>query len=164
LNNDLTFEEVLKRIDVYGRLAYGGQCVAAMAMVAAVLLFITTSIVPFVIWDDDRGEALAFWLGGWAVSVGALAGAVAFAAFCWRWSGDWITDWPGYAVGFAVAIVANIVLAWLLTSTPVPVPASFALTMAAAFAVGFVIAGNLAGVRMLDEQRDARLRAPVRRR
>ena len=37
----------MKSIDVYGRLAFGGQCVAAMAIIAGPLLFVTACIVPF---------------------------------------------------------------------------------------------------------------------
>jgi hypothetical protein len=83
---------------------------------------------------------------------------VAFAVFCWRWSGDWITEWPGYAVGMGIAAVADAVLAYMLTSTSVPVPASFAITVAAAFGVGCAVAGHLGGMRVLPDQREARER------
>ena len=66
-NTELTLEQVLKRIDVYGRLAYGGQIVAAMAILAGPALFVTASIVPFFVWDDNRGEAIFYWLAGWAI-------------------------------------------------------------------------------------------------
>jgi hypothetical protein len=63
-----------------------------------------------------------------------------------------------------IAIVADLVLAYLLTSTPIPVPASFAITIGLAFAIGCVVAGNLAGTRVLEEQREARQRSLARRR
>jgi hypothetical protein len=154
----------MKSIDVYGRLAFGGQCVAAMAILAGPLLFVTCSIVPFYVWGDNRAEALLYWLGGWAVAIGVTAGGVALGVFCWRWSGDWITDWPGYAVGFGIAGVADAALAYMLTSTPVPVYLSFAAAMGAAFTAGFLVAGHLGGMRVLAETRQQRQRAVARRR
>ena len=79
MNNDLRLDAVMKSIDVYGRLAFGGQCIAMMAMIAGPALFITASIVPFFI--DDRAEAIAIWLGGWALGIGVLAAGVAFGVF-----------------------------------------------------------------------------------
>jgi hypothetical protein len=164
MNSELQFRDVMKRIDLYGRLAYGGQIVAAMAMIAGPALFIACTILPFALWDDDRAEALAVWLGGWAIALGVTVAGAAFAVFCWRWSGDWITEWPGYAVGVGAAAVANAVCAWMLMSTPVPVPLSFALAAAGAFAVGFLVAGNLAGTQVLEETRRPGARALARRR
>ena len=123
MSSELRLDEVLRRIDVYGRLAFGGQVAAAMAMLAAPAIFVVACILPFALWDDNRGEALFFWLGGWVLAVLTEAGGIAFGVFCWRWSGDWITEWPGYAVGFAIAGAANLVLAYLLTSTPATSPA-----------------------------------------
>ncbi|MBI5283651.1 MAG: hypothetical protein HY874_01015 [Chloroflexi bacterium] len=162
--NDLRLDSVMKSIDVYGRLAFGGQCVAAMAMIAGPVLFITACIVPFAVWGDDRGAALLYWLGGWALAIAVGAGGVAFGAFAWRWSGDWITEWPGYAVGFGIAGVANGAIAYMLTSTPVPVYLSFAAAMTAAFLAGCLVAGHLGGMRVLPEQREERQRAIARRR
>ena len=105
-----------------------------------------------------------YWLGGWALAIATTAGGIALAVFCWRWSGDWITEWPGYAVGFGIASIANLVLAYMLTSTPVPIPLSFAITIGLAFAVGCLVAGNLAGTQVLEEQREARQRSLARRR
>jgi hypothetical protein len=164
VTSELRIDEVLRRIDVYSRLAFGGQVVAAMAMLAAPALFVVACILPFALWGDNRGQALFYWLGGWLLAVVTEISAIAFAFFCWRWSGDWITEWPGYAVGFAIAIVADLVLAYMLTSTPVPVPASFAIAIGAAFALGILIAGNLAGVQVLSEQREQRQRSLTRRR
>jgi hypothetical protein len=154
VNSELRFEEVMQRIDVYGRLAFGGQCVAAMAMIAGPTLFVTASVLAFTV--DERGAMLFYWLGGWATAVGLVAGGIVLGVFCWRWSGDWITEWPGYAVGFAIAAAANGALAWMLTSTPVPIPASIAITAGGAFAIGCIVAGNLAGTRVLIEQREQR--------
>ncbi len=164
MTSDLRLDEVLRRIDVYGRLAYGGQVVAAMAILAGPVIFATATALLFVLWDDNRGEALLYGLGGWAVAVVTTGAGVAFAFFCWRWSGDWITEWPGYALGFAIAAVANATLAFMLTSTPIPVPVSFAIAMGAAFAIAFVIAGNLAGTQVLPTQRAERERSIARRR
>jgi hypothetical protein len=155
---------MMKSIDVYGRLAFGGQCVAAMAMIAGPLLFITACIAPFFLWDDERRNALIVWLGGWGLAVAVVVVAVAFAVFCWRWSGDWITEWPGYAVAFGIAAFADGVLAWMITSTPVPVYLSFAATMTAAFAAGVLVAGNLAGTRIVHETRQQRQGTLARRR
>ena len=163
-SNDLRLEEVLQRIDVYGRLAFGGQCVAAMAMLAAPVLFVTCAILPFYLWSDDRGQALLFWLGGWALAIAVEAAGIAFGVFCWRWSGDWITEWPGYAVGFGFGAAGLAALAYMLTSTPVPVPASFPITMSAVFVAGILVAGHLGGARVLPEQREERQRALARRR
>jgi hypothetical protein len=104
---DLSIEEVMRSIDVFGRLAFGGQCVAAMWMIGGPLLFVTAAIVPFFLWESNRGEAVFYWLGGWALAAGLTIGSAAFAAFCWRWSGDWITEWPGYATGFGIAAEAG---------------------------------------------------------
>lgn len=160
---DLTFEQVMKSIDVYGRLAFGGQCVAAMALIAAPVLFVVACVVPFVLWDDNRGEAIGYWLAGWLAAAGAGIGGALFAAFCWRWSGDWITEWPGYAVAMGIGLIADAVLAYMLTSTPVPIYGSFLVTMAAAFVAGMLVAGHLAGTRVLEETR-MRQRTLMRRR
>lgn len=166
MNGDLRLDSVMKSIDVFGRLAFGGQCVAAMAIIAAPVLFVVACIAPFVIWDDSRGEAIAAWLGGWALAIVVGAAGVAVGAFCWRWSGDWITEWPGYAVAFTIAGVADGAAAYLLTSTAVPIYGSFAITMAGAFAVGLLVAGHLGGMRVLPDQREElqRQRALARRR
>jgi len=164
MNGELRFDVVMKRIDVYSRLAYGGQCVAAMTIIAAPLLLITASIVPFAIWGDDHREAILVWLGGWALAVAIGAAGVGFGVFCWRWSGDWITEWPGYAVAFGFAGAANGGLAYMLTTTPIPIYASFAITMSAAFIAGSLVAGHLGGMRVLPEQREQRQREMARRR
>lgn len=164
MSNELRIDAVLKSIDVYGRLAFGGQCVAAMAIIAAPLLLVTASIVPFALWGDDHREAILVWLGGWALAVAIGAAGVGFGVFCWRWSGDWITEWPGYAVAFGFAAAANGGLAYLLTSTPIPVYASLAIAMSAAFVAGSLVAGHLGGMRVLPEQREQRQREIARRR
>jgi hypothetical protein len=164
MTSDLHLDEVLRRIDVYGRLAFGGQVVAAMMIVAGPVLFVVASIIPFYLWNDDRAEALFYWLGGWALAIATIAAGIALGLFCWRWSGDWITEWPGYAVGLGIALVADLMLAYMLTSTPIPVPASFAIAIGLAFAIGCVVAGNLAGTKVLEEQREARQRSLARRR
>ena len=164
MNNDLRLESVMKSIDVFGRLAFGGQCVAAMGMIAAPLLFVTACVVPFVIWNDDRGGAIAVWLGGWIGAIALAAISIGLGVFSWRWSGDWITEWPGYAVAFGIAGVANAAEAYMLTATPVPIYASFAITMSAAFAAGLLVAGHLGGMRVLPDQREERQRAIARRR
>ncbi len=120
-SGDLTVEQMMKVIDVYGRLAFGGQCVAAMGMLAGPALLITASIVPFFVWGDNRGEAIGIALGGWALGIAVAVASIGFALFCWRWSGDWITEWPGYATGFGIAGIACAALAYLMTSTPVPI-------------------------------------------
>lgn len=163
MSTELRLDEMMKSIDVFGRLAFGGQCVAAMAIIAGPLLFITACVVPFFLWDDNRFNAVAVWLGGWAMAIAVTAAAIAFAVFCWRWSGDWITEWPGYAVAFGIAAVADAALAWLMTSSPVPVYLSIVFAAAAAFGAGFLVAGNLAGTQVLAETRE-RQRAIVRRR
>jgi hypothetical protein len=160
---DISIEQLMRNIDVLGRLAFAGQCVAAMAMIAGPLLFVACSIVPWFLWDDHRGEAMATWLGGWALAAGLLGGGIALAVFCWRWSGDWITEWPGYATGIGIASVALAVLAYMLTSTPIPIPGSVAITAGAAFGAGLLVAGHLAGTRVLDETRQQGPRV-VRRR
>ena len=160
---DISIEQVMRSIDVLGRLAFAGQCVAAMAMIAGPLLFITCAIVPWFLWGDHRGEAIATWLVGWASAIGIGAGGAALAVFCWRWSGDWITEWPGYATGIGIAVVALLILTYMLTSTPMPIPASVAVTTGAAFGAGFLVAGHLAGTRVLDETRQQGPRV-VRRR
>lgn len=164
MSSELRIDAVLKSIDVYGRLAFGGQCIAAMAILAAPLLLVTASIVPFTIWGDDRTEAILVWLGGWALALAVGAAGIGFGLFCWRWSGDWITEWPGYAVGFGFAGIANGGLAYMLTSTPVPVYAAFLIAAATAFVAGVLVAGHLGGMRVLPEQREERQRALARRR
>ena len=150
---DISIEEVMRSIDVLGRLAFAGQCVAAMAMIAGPLLFVVAAIIPFFVWDDSRGAAILYWLGGWTLAVGLGAAGAALAVFCWRWSGDWITEWPGYATGIGIAAVADAALAYLMTSTPAPIYGSVAITVGAAFAAGFLIAGHLAGTQVLAETR-----------
>ena len=44
--NELRLDDVMKRIDVYGRVAFGAQCAAAMAMIGGPVLFIAAFIVP----------------------------------------------------------------------------------------------------------------------
>lgn len=164
MNGELRLDAVMKRIDVYSRLAYGGQCVAAMALSAAPALLIAASVAPWLIWDEDHGKALSVCLAGIAAAivVGVLGGL--FGAFCWRWSGDWITEWPGYALAFLFAAIANVVVAYMLTSTALPVPITFAFAMAAVFGAGFLVAGHLGGTRVLPGQREGRPRSRTRRR
>jgi len=162
MTGDLRLDAVMKSIDVYGRLAFGGQCIAAMAILAAPVIFVAATVAPFRLWDDDRGEALFFWLGGWLLAVLVGAGGVAFGAFCWRWSGDWITEWPGYAVGFGFAAVALGVLAWLVFAVDMNPYVAFVTTVGGLFAAGFLVAGHLGGTQVLPDQR--RQRALARRR
>jgi hypothetical protein len=167
MSSDLRLDSVMKSIDVYSRLAFGGQCVAAMALIAAPLIFIVACIVPFVLWgDDNHAGAIAAWLGGWALAIGTGAAGVGLGVLSWRWSGDWVTEWPGYAVAFGIAAIANLITAYLLTSTPVPVYGSFAVTIGAAFVAGLLVAGHLGGTHMLPDQREERerQRAIARRR
>ena len=155
MNGELRFDSMMKSIDLYGRLAFGGQCVAAMAIIAAPLIFITACVVPFYVWHDDRGEALLLWLGGWGFALAIGAAGVGLGIFCWRWSGDWITEWPGYAVGFAFAAIANAATAYMLVETDVPPYAAFLITISALFVAGFLVAGHLGGAGLLPQQRRA---------
>jgi hypothetical protein len=157
MSGDLRFDSVMKSIDVYSRLAFGGQCVAMMMLIAGPLLFVTAAVLPFVLWDDNRGEALLFWLGGWALAILVTLAGLGLGVFAWRWSGDWITEWPGYAVAFGFATAGNIALAFMLTSTPLPIPASFAIAIGAVFALGCLVAGHLGGTQVLPEQRQRTL-------
>ena len=118
--NELRLDDVMKKIDVYGRVAFGAQCAAAMAMIAGPLVFVGACVLPFLLWGDDHGEAIVAWIAGWALGIGTGAGGLGIAVFAWRWSGDWITEWPGYAVGFGIAAAADALLAYLLFSTDVP--------------------------------------------
>ncbi len=163
MSGEIRLDSMMKSIDLLGRLAYGGQCVAAMALLAAPLIFVTAAVLPFVVWHDNHAEAVLLWLGGWLLAVVVAVAALAFGVFCWRWSGDWITEWPGYAVAFAFAGVANAVLAFTLIATPVPAYLSFVATMLGAFVAGFLVAGHLGGTRVLPEQRQ-RQRELTRRR
>jgi hypothetical protein len=162
MNGDLRLDAVMKSIDLYGRLAFGGQCIAALAILAAPVLFVAASVAPFRLWDDNRGEALFYWLGGWSLAAAVGAGGVALGVFAWRWSGDWITEWPGYAVGFAFAGVAFAVLAWLVFGTDMNPYIALVATLGGLFAAGFLVAGNLGGTQVLPEQR--RRRGLARRR
>ncbi len=162
--NEIRLDAVMKSIDVYGRLAFGGQCVAAMAMLAGPALFVTACVVPFVVWGDDHAAALVYWLGGWALGIGVGAAGLGVALFAWRWSGDWITEWPGYAVGFGIAGVADVLIVCLVVLTQVPAYASVLVSMAGAFVAGLLVAGHLGGMRLLPEQREQRQRAAARRR
>jgi hypothetical protein len=103
-----------------------------------------------------------YLLAGWATAIALTVGGVAFAVFCWRWSGDWITEWPGYAVAVGIAALANGALAYMLMSTPVPIYVSVVVCAGAAFAIGCLIAGHLAGTQVVEETR-LKQRAPARR-
>lgn len=167
MSSEIRLDQVMKSIDVYGRLAFGAQCVAAMAIVAGPLLLITASIWPYFHWDAEHMRAFLAMLCGWAVAVAVTAAGMGAGFIAWRWNGDWITEWYGYAVGFGIAIVANAVLAFLLTSSPVPIYASFIIAAAGAFVAGSLVANRLGGSRVLDRQFEARQRgqnALVRRR
>jgi hypothetical protein len=165
--NELRLDVVMKRIDVYGRLAFGGQCAAAMAMIAGPIVLVAAFIVPFVVWQDDVGTAMIWVVAGVAMGVGVTAGGLGVALFAWRWSGDWITEWPGYAVGFGIAAMADALLAYLYFRTDVPGLLALVITVAAAFGIGCLVAGHLGGMRLLPEQREQRLQrrsAAARRR
>jgi len=164
--NELRLDDVMKKIDVYGRVAFGAQCAAAMAMIAGPIVFVAACALPFLLWGDDHGEAIVAWLAGWALGIGSAAGGLGIAVFAWRWSGDWITEWPGYAVGFGIAAVADAVLAYLLFQTDVPALVAVIVTVASSFAVGCLVAGRLGGMRLLPQQREQRLqhRRPAARR
>ena len=113
-------------------------------------------------------NAPAVFAQGWAMgaglilAIGLVVGGVAFALFCWRWSGDWITEWPGYAVCGAVALIANIAIVYMMMSTPIPVYVSIVVCAAGAFLLGFAIAGHLAGTQVVEETR-LQSRTPPRR-
>ena len=154
--NELRLDDVMKRIDVYGRLAFGAQCTAAMAMIAGPVVFVGAFIVPFVVWQDDVGPALVWLVAGIALGIGVAAGGFGVALFAWRWSGDWITEWPGYAVGFGIAALADLLLAYLFFQTDVPGLLALVITVVSAFGVGCLVAGRLGGMRVLPEQRDQR--------
>lgn len=154
--NELRLDDMMKKIDVYGRVAYGAQCAAAMAMLAGPAVVVGAFIVPFVVWQDDVLPALLWLLAGVAIGVGVAAGGLGIAVFAWRWSGDWITEWPGYAVGFGIAGVADVLLAYLFFLTNVPGLLSLIITVAAAFAVGCLVAGHLGGMHVLPQQREHR--------
>jgi hypothetical protein len=164
--NELRLDVVMKKVDVYGRLAFGAQCAAAMAMIAGPVVFVAAFIVPFVVWQDDVGAAIIWVVAGVAMGIGVAAGGLGLALFAWRWSGDWITEWPGYAVGFGIAAVADALLVYLYFRTDVPGLLALAITVAAAFGVGCLVAGRLGGMRLLPEQREQRLqrRSAVARR
>lgn len=164
--NELRLDDVMKKIDVYGRVAFGAQCAAAMAMIAGPVVLVAAFIVPFVVWHDEVGSALLWMIAGVAMGIGVTAGGLGTAVFAWRWSGDWITEWPGYAVGFGIAAVADLLLVYLFFRTDVPGLLALVITMAAAFGVGCVVAGRLGGMRLLPEQREQRLqhRRPAARR
>jgi hypothetical protein len=162
--NETRLDAALKRIDVYGRVAFGGQCIGAMAMLAGPAMFIAACVIPFVVWGDDHAAAIVYWLAGWALGIFVAAGGLGFALFAWRWSGDWITEWPGYAVGFGIAGVADLLAVAGVVLTQVPAYAVVLVAMAAAFGAGCLVAGNLAGMRLLPEQRQQRQRAAERRR
>jgi hypothetical protein len=85
-----------------------------------------------------------------------VAGGIALAVFCWRWSGDWITEWPGYATCVAIAVLALGLLSWMITSTGIPIVGSFAIAAGAAFIVGSAVAGHLAGTQVVEETRHHR--------
>ena len=154
--NELRLDDVMKKIDVYGRVAFGAQCAAAMAMIAGPLVFVAAFIVPFVVWQDDVGPALVWLVAGIALGIGVAAGGFGVALFAWRWSGDWITEWPGYAVGFSIAAIADLLLAYFFFRTDVPGLLSLVITVAAAFGVGCLVAGHLGGMRVLPAQREQR--------
>ncbi len=164
--NELRLDDVMKRIDVYGRVAFGAQCAAAMAMIGGPVVVVGAFIVPFAVWHDDVGPALLWMLAGVALGIGIAAGGLGTALFAWRWSGDWITEWPGYAVGFGIAAVADALLAYLFFRTDVPGLLALVIAMAAAFGVGCLVAGHLGGMRLLPDQREQRLqhRRPAARR
>jgi hypothetical protein len=166
MSSEVRFEQVMRSIDVYGRLAFGAQCVAAMAIIAGPLLLIVACIWPYYQWDDEHLRAMLAMLLGWALAAAVTATGLGLGFAAWRWNGDWITEWYGYAVGFGIAGVANAVLALLLTSTPIPIYVSFAATIAAAFVAGALVANRLGGSRVLVRQMEERnaQRALARRR
>ena len=164
MSNELRIDAVLKSIDVYGRLAFGGQCVAAMAMLAAPLLLITASIVPFAIWGDDHGEAILVWLGGWGLAIGVGAAGVALGVFCWRWSGDWITEWPGYAVASDSPSSRTPRSPTCSRRRRSPYPRRSPSPWPRRSSPASLVAGHLGGMRVLPEQREERQRALARRR
>ena len=164
--NELRLDDVMKKIDVYGRVAFGAQCAAAMAMIAGPFIFVAAFIVPFVVWQEDVVPAIIWLVVGVAIGIGTAASGLGIAVFAWRWSGDWITEWPGYAVGFGIAAVADGLLLYLLLRTDVPGLVAVLITVAASFVTGCLVAGHLGGMRLLPEQRERRLqhRRPAARR
>jgi hypothetical protein len=166
MSSEVRFEQVMRSIDVYGRLAFGAQCVAAMAMLAGPLLLVTASVWPYYYWDDAHTRAVLVMLAGWVLAVAVTAVGLGLGFAAWRWNGDWITEWYGYAVAFGIAGVANTALGLMLTSTPVPVYLSFTVAIAAAFVAGALVANRLGGSRVLDRQLEERnaQRALARRR
>src|SRR2546423_13181276 len=92
MNSELRLDSLMKSIDVFGRLAFGGQCIAAMALIAAPPIFVTACVVPFVVRHDNHGEALLLWLCGRAPAVARGAGGIRSGAVLWRWAGAGVTQ------------------------------------------------------------------------
>ena len=153
----------MKSIDVYGRLAFGGQCVAAMAMIAgaAAARHGVHRPVRHLGRQPRRGaRGLARRLGCSASA--SRAAGVALGVFCWRWSGDWITEWPGYAVALRHRRRRRRRRSPTCSRRrPSRSTRRSPSRSAAAFVAGLLVAGHLGGMRVLPEQRAA---APARAR
>src|SRR5437868_14991734 len=84
MNSELRLDSLMKSIDVFGRLAFGGQCIAAMALIAAPLIFGTGCVVPFAVWHDNHGGALLLWLGCGGVAMRAGDAGIGLGGCCGR--------------------------------------------------------------------------------
>ena len=140
------------RVDVVGRVAYGGLCIAGMAGVAIPVLVLVGAIggIMYLV-DDDGMKALAVWLGAWgaAALAGGLLAAIIYAA--WPLASDWITEWQGYAVAFLIGAAGLGLLALLLFAITVPLYLAIIVPLAATFCVGFAVAGLLPGAKVTTQ-------------
>ena len=143
---------MIGRIDLVGRVAFGGLCIAGMAGVAIPVLVLAGAIGGIMYLADDNGmKALAVWLGAWgaAAFAGGLLAAISYAA--WPLAADWITEWQGYAAAFAIGAAGLGLMALLLFALTMPLHLAIIVPLAAAFCGGFAVAGLRPGARVTTQ-------------
>jgi hypothetical protein len=154
----------LRKIDFVGRAAFGSLCVAAMAALAAPLLF-GTGVVRLMIElaVGDSSSAIAWWLGAWSAALAAGGLFLLLFYTAWPLASDWIIEWPGYVVGFAIAGACLVILSLMVFPLSVPWFLAVPLSALAAFGLGFLLAGTLAGLNAPGARPRSRARAQRRR-
>jgi hypothetical protein len=138
---------VIGRLDPLARTAFGGLCLAALALEAVPVLLVVGVLGGVAIaLGGNFDRALWVWLGSWAGSVVAGLLFLLFAYVFWPLASDWITEWQGYVAGFVIGGCGLAFMALFVFITDYPLALEVLVPLVVTFLVGFLFPGRLLGL------------------